>query len=426
MNGETLGEDPEESAAAVRWLSTHGVGQARLRSLREAFGGALEALAAEPSGISEVLRIPSDEARRIRDQARRSCVDRVLAGIRACGGGMLLGGAKGYPQLLLASHDPPALLFTRGKLDAEPEPAVAIVGSRRASAYGRLQASRLAVELAEQGVTIVSGGARGIDAEAHRGALRAGGRTVAVLATGLDCPYPTDHAPLFDAIVEAGGCVLTEQLPGVVARPDLFPRRNRMIAALSLVTVVVEAANRSGALLTARIAVDDLSREAACMPGPVDSPVSEGCHRAIREGWAHLVAGARDVCELLRDARGIAAGASERAESVVARARPEGAPSRVVESRGGPRRGNADARTPAERTMDRGAARPRTEFDCSSDAREVLAAIEAIGGAGHDELELRLGWTIPRIACATLELEVAGLLGRQADGAFAVVGRRCS
>lgn len=425
MNGESVGEDPEESAAALRWLSTHGIGQARLRMLREAFGGAAEALAAESAALSAVLRLSVEEAGRLRDQARRSCIDRARASIGACGGAMLLEGGAGYPQLLLASHDPPALLFARGTLDAEPEPAVAIVGSRRATAYGRLQAARLAVELGEQGITIVSGGARGIDAEAHRGALRAGGRTIAVLATGLDCPYPADHAPLFDAIVEAGGCVLTEQLPGVVARPELFPRRNRMIAALSLVTVVVEAASRSGALLTARIAVDDLSREAACMPGPVDSPVSEGCHRAVREGWAHLVTGARDVCELLREARGIAAGASELAGGADSRARRAGDGVRNAVARGGPGSGGVDDRMRAARAVDRGPVRPQGQPDCSADARVVLAAIEAIGGAGHDELELRLGWAIPRIACATLELEVAGLLGRRTDGAFAVGGRRC-
>ena len=117
-------------------------------------------------------------------------------------------------------------------------------------------------------MTVVSGGARGIDAEAHRGALRAGGRTIAVLATGFAQPYPIEHAQLFETVVAGGGALVTEQPSFVTARPDLFPRRNRVIAALSLVTVVVEAANRSGALLTARIAVDDLSREAACMPGP--------------------------------------------------------------------------------------------------------------------------------------------------------------
>lgn len=302
----------------------------------------------------------------------------------------------GFPQLLLASHDPPAILFAAGELEAEPEAAVAIVGSRRATAYGRLHAGALAVALAERGVTVVSGGARGIDLEAHRGAMRAGGRTIAVLATGCARPYPDEHAELYETIAESGGCTLTEQPPFVLARPDLFPRRNRIIAALSLVTVVVEAAERSGALLTARIAVDDLGREAGCLPGRVDSPTSAGCHRAIREGWAQLVTSAEDVCALLESARSVAHGAVELGSKF---------------------RGGRRPRAPDASPIPVAPKRP-----LSADAAAVLAAIRKERRAGLDELERLLEWPVSRLACATLELEMSGAVGRDAEGAFVACG----
>jgi DNA processing protein len=286
-------------------------------------------------------------------------------------------------------------------LTAAVEPAVAIVGSRRATAYGSLQAGTLAVSLAERGIPVVSGGARGIDAEAHRGALRAGGRTIAVLATGFAQPYPSEHAELFEAVVEAGGALVTEQPSFVTARPDLFPQRNRVIAALALLTVVVEAANRSGALLTARIAVDDLSRDAACMPGPVTSALSAGCHRAIREGWAHLVTGADDVSEIMAGSHPLIVGAREMADRTRA--------DRIRQA------ARAEPKTRASAAEgDRRSGRPQL----SPDADMVSKAVKRLGGAGFDELERELAWTVPRIASAALELELLGLVARDAHGAF--------
>jgi len=369
-----------------------GIGHARLRALRTAFSSACAALKADDAAFAEALGITRSCAARVRSSANAIELDSALAAMRAAKIRTVLEDSPEYPQLLLASHDPPALLLVSGTLDPEPEPAVAIVGSRRATAYGRVHAGALAVALAERGVTVVSGGARGIDAEAHRGALRAGGRTIAVLATGCAHPYPAEHADLFATIAEAGGCTISEQPPFVMARPDLFPRRNRIIAALSLVTIVVEAASRSGALLTARIAVDDLGREAGCVPGPIDSVTSAGCHRAIREGWAQLVTSADDVCELLQAARTVAAGAGEIAQRIAHRDRPRGEPSRE------------EARA------------------FSGDSAEVQSAIRAEHRAGRsaglDELELLLGWPVPRIIRATLELEVAGAIARDAEGAF--------
>lgn len=371
----------DEHDAIERLLRTAGIGHARVRALRAHFGGASAAIEAEPAAFAAAIGVRTDEGARMLSEARRMPLAEDRAFLDRIGARRLLEGEGGYPALLEVMPDPPPMLFVRGRLESEPEAAVAIVGSRRASAYGRLQAGRIAGDLAARGVTVVSGGARGIDAEAHRAAMRAGGRTVAVLATGLSHPYPDEHAPLFDAIVEGGGAILTEQCLDVTARPDLFPRRNRLIAGLALVTVVVEAASRSGALLTARLAVDDLSRTAGCVPGPVDSVTSEGCHRAIREGWAQLVTCADDVCELIEEMRPLAHGAAAAAAPGCAK----DAPMRV---------------------------------EVGGDAAEVLRVIRESGRAGLDELERTLEWTVPRIALATLELERAGLAARDSEGAF--------
>ena len=409
-----------ELDAALRLIAVPGIGVGRLRALRESFGGFAGALAAEPEGIAAALRIDASSAARMmalaRDGVEVSRAERLHAA--GCGASIRMLADLEYPDLLRASPDPPELLFVRGELRALPEPAVAIVGSRRATAYGKLEAGRLAAELAERGVTIVSGGARGIDAEAHRGAMRAGGRTIAVLASGFAHPYPAEHAPLFDAILEAGGAVITEQLSGIEPRPELFPRRNRIIAGLSLVTVVIEAATRSGALLTARIAVDDLSRDAACLPGPVGSALSAGCHKAIREGWASLVTSADDVCELLLAARQLAVGAVEaagRASPPRPRRRGGDAPPKPSD------RASSAAHAARARLPDQPSKEPPASTR-SPDAREAIAVLGRIGPAVIDEIAIELGWEFPRLALALLEVERAGLARRDAHGLYVAKG----
>jgi DNA processing protein len=454
-----------ECAATLRFLAAGGVGPGRVASLQRAFGDLRLALQASATEVAAVLRMREPDATRILNEARAADPATEIARVAALGGRIVTFADPEYPTLLRVAPDPPALLMVRGTLPAEPELCVAIVGSRRATAYGRVQAARIAGELAARGIVIVSGGARGIDAEAHRAALRAGGRTIAVVAAGLSHPYPPEHAPLFDAIVEAGGAVLTEQTTDVMPRAELFPRRNRIVAGISVATVVVEAARRSGALVTARIAVEDLSREVGCVPGSVESVSSEGCHAAIREGWARLVTGAEDVVDMLSDVRALVKGALEARTSKNTGVSPllpsdasrvhgrtaDAASDAVFDQRCvNERRGSSerlrdvarDRRSPQPARDSHGVDPIQTKL--SQDAQALLEWMlgettaqrnnnkRRAGGdqcvgvefrAGLDELEHHLGWSIPRLAAATLSLECAGRIARDPEGAFVLVER---
>ena len=231
-----------------------------------------------------------DAARRWRDTAS------------AAGRRLLILGQPGFPPPLAEIAVPPIALESAGDADLAA-PGVAVVGSRRATPYGIAVAERLAAGLAEAGLMVVSGLARGIDAVAHRAALEAGGRTVAVLGSAHDSLYPPEHRDLARAC-RAAGAVLTEFPPGTRPLPHHFPRRNRIIAGLTLGTLVVEAAERSGSLATARHAVDS-GREVFAVPGPVGSETSAGCHALIRLG-ATLVTGVADILEELGLPSGLA------------------------------------------------------------------------------------------------------------------------
>lgn len=371
------GVDREECDAWIRLALARDIGPRRARVAVDAAGSAAAAIAHGDGWWRELFfsRFP-EVCARVRE-ARAIDLDRVRETAAKHGARVLA-----HPELpvsLRTLDDAPAALWLRGVLPPPEQPSVAVVGSRAATAYGRLQAARFAGELAELGVVIVSGGARGIDAEAHRAALRANGITVAVLGGGFGHLYPPEHAGLFDAIVEGGGAVATEFPCGIVPRPENFPRRNRLVSALSLVVLVVEAAERSGALLTARLAVEDQAREVACIPGPVDSTRSAGCHRAIREGWAQLAHEPRDVAELIVSQRSLAIAnlsrAGDRSSSVIERS--EQLPQRVMcqASRGAtststsPALATQPAMSEEERTVH---ARLREKPWCGEDLAEAL------------------------------------------------------
>ncbi|HEX2111937.1 MAG TPA: DNA-processing protein DprA [Gaiellaceae bacterium] len=205
-------------------------------------------------------------------------------------------GEPGWPPLLEHLHDPPRQLYVRGDPSLLARPAVAIVGARRCSAYGAQVARSLARDLAGTDVTVVSGLARGIDGEAHRGALAAGGPTVAVLGCGIDVDYPARHAELARRIAETGA-IVSEYPPGTEPAPWRFPARNRIVAGLAQATVVVEARERSGALITADFALE-LGREVFAVPGEITASLSTGANRLIRQGAAPLLS-ADDVLEAL-------------------------------------------------------------------------------------------------------------------------------
>jgi DNA processing protein len=202
-----------------------------------------------------------------------------------------------YPPLLQAISDPPLVLFVWGRPESFAGPSLAMVGSRRATPYGIEVCKHLSAELARRGATIVSGLARGIDAVAHRAALEAGGRTIAVLGSGLNVIYPKEHRPLAERIAETA-CVVSELPPDSPPLPGHFPMRNRIVSGLALGTVVIEAAERSGSLISARLAAEE-NREVFAVPGPINSPTSEGAHRLIQDG-AKLVRRVEDIIEELR------------------------------------------------------------------------------------------------------------------------------
>ncbi len=239
-----------------------------------------------PAAAAALVAARPSLHRRARDEVERA----ALAGIR-----ILARPDPDYPAEAGLLDDPPPVLYRKGNLPAGV-PRIAVVGARRATAYGRRVATALSADLADRGVEVLSGGARGIDTCAHLGALERNGRSVAVLGSGVLRPYPEENEALFERIAHEG-CLLSEFPLDTGPRPEHFPRRNRLIAALAAAVVVVEAAERSGSLITARHALD-LGREVLAVPGPVHSEQSEGCHRLIRDGAA-LVRRAEDVIDEL-------------------------------------------------------------------------------------------------------------------------------
>ena len=270
-------------------LAAHGSAEAAVDALRRDGAAAIPPLPWLAAGRAQAL---ADAVAAVDADAERTAMAGI--GLRA-----IVLGDDDYPPLLSPVPLPPILLWVRGDPGACARDAVAVVGARRATAYGEGQAARFAGAFAAAGLAVVSGGARGIDAAAHRAALRAGGATVAVLGAGLGEPYPPEHVGLFESIVEGGGLLLSEfptRFPPLAAN---FPRRNRIISGLSLTVVVVEAGLASGALVTARHAIDDHQREPCAVPGPVDSPRSAGCNAAIRDGWAQCVLDPGDVLAMV-------------------------------------------------------------------------------------------------------------------------------
>jgi DNA processing protein len=301
-----------------------------------------------------------------------------------------------YPEPLRNIPDPPTVLYVDGELESTDALAVAIVGSRHATLYGIRVARMLAEELSLLGFTIVSGMARGIDRVAHEGALAAGGRTLAVLGCGLDVAYPSDHTEL-RAQVAAAGAVLTELPLGSPPLAAHFPRRNRILSGLSLGVVVVEAAEGSGSLITAKLAAEQ-GREVFAVPGHIDAPTSRGTHALLKQG-AKLTETVDDILEELvpqiqRQTCDTAAAGSSSNDGVHAFARPEARSARRIA------------------THPTGTA--RTEIDLSSDELKVYAAV-AREPRTIDEVTDQSALTSSTVTCALLALELKDAI-RQTAG----------
>lgn len=357
---------------SLRLVRTDGVGPVTFRRLLHRFhtlAAAIDALPelARAGGRAQAPVVPS-----------KADAEREIAALRKLGGKFLVLGQPDYPELLSLLDDAPPIIAVLGDPSVLADRAVALVGSRNASVNGQRMAENLAAELAGAGIVVVSGMARGVDAAAHQGALRHG-RTVAVVAGGIDLPYPTEHADLQRQIA-AGGAVVAEAPLGTAPIARHFPRRNRIIAGLSLGVVVVEAAPRSGSLITARMAQEN-GREIFAVPGSPLDPRARGANDLIRQG-AHLTEGLADILDNLPDH-----------------------PSR-----------QGIARAPMfARPRQDGMAEPAQPFDSgdfsaaeAAQAREKILAQLGSAPTAVDDLVRRCQFSAPAVMAALLELEIAG------------------
>jgi len=355
----------------LRPIRSENVGPRTFRALLNHYGGARAALEALPDlarrgGASRPIRVASAEE-----------AERELQAVRRLGINLIALGEPEYPRNLQAIDDAPPLLAVRGRLAPLAAPAVAMVGSRNASAAGMTIAERLARDLGDAGFIVVSGLARGIDAAAHRGSLARG--TIAVLAGGHDRPYPPEHVDLLEAIV-AHGAVVSEMPLGWTPRGRDFPRRNRLIAGLVFGVVVVEAARRSGSLITARHALD-YGREVFAVPGSPLDPRAEGTNELLKQG-ATLVSSAQDVIAAL--------------SSMIDR--------------------------PPERPMEEPASiAPQVAIAPDGDAQRSITQLLGPTPVAIDDLIRWSGAPTPVVLTALLELELAGRLTRQAGGRVALL-----
>jgi DNA processing protein len=296
--GKVVHEDP---AATLSLFNAPGVGSARFRALLGAFGSPSEALKAGERALKNVPGVDAVTAASIHTAGQNGEGAKLVDLLEKCGGQIVCIWDEDYPRRLKEIHDPPALLFVRGELPRTDEPCVAIVGTRNPSMYGIKQAHVIASDLASAGIVVASGMARGVDSSAHEGALQAKGRTYAVFGCGIDVIYPSENKSLAEKII-ASGALISEFLPGTPPDPGLFPRRNRIISGMSLGVLVVQGSETSGAMITARCALEQ-NREVFALPGSVEDRRSRGPHQLLRDGAA-LVESAQDILKEFGAGRG--------------------------------------------------------------------------------------------------------------------------
>ena len=294
---------PSDLLAWLSLLSVPGLGPSAYATMLARFGSPERILSASVMSLCRLAGIRAEVARAVHREHNTAWARDQLTRASDSGVQIITLQDPNYPRVLKEVYAPPPVLFTKGEIEALSAPGVAIVGSRAFTPYGRTTAHRLAGELARRGFAVTSGMATGIDTHAHLGALEQSGLTIAVLGSGLDRVYPVQNASLFESI-PSSGAVLSEFPMGTGPEPHNFPRRNRVISGLSLGVVVVEAGERSGALITARHALEQ-NRDVFAVPGPIHSGRSTGTHALLKEG-AILVQSVHDIlAELPSTARPI-------------------------------------------------------------------------------------------------------------------------
>ncbi|WP_244916772.1 DNA-processing protein DprA [Pandoraea apista] len=417
-DGKQVGADPTEIKDWLRLCHTPGVPPAATRRLLTVFGLPDAVFRASRSDLSRVL--PHDLVARLlapvgTDLA--ALIARTLDWARRPGCTVVTLSEAAYPRALLALGDAPPLLYCRGDIglpNRAGDRAVALVGSRRATPQGRDNARHFARVLGGAGVTVVSGLAAGIDAAAHEGALETAGRTCAVVGTGADIVYPARHGALAERIAERG--LLLSAFPiGTPPRPDHFPRRNRLIAALARCTVVVEAATQSGSLITARLA-GELGRDVLAIPGSIHAPQSRGCHTLIRDG-ATLATSPDDVFEAL--------GMAPPAATINAHPQGDGLSPRAGKQRHAlPSPRSAIVADGLSDTSDGNALSvPTVHVTVTSPASMpagTTAILEALGydPVSADTLCARTGMGVPEVLAHLSTLELHGRIARLPGGRF--------
>ncbi len=280
------------------WLglkAVHGIGNVAFRRLLEHFDSPEAALNASPGSLAVVRGMTPPVVEAIKSGAWRRFAEEECRRLEVSGARLVNYLSADYPKSLFEIPDPPPFLYVKGELRSR-ELAIAIVGSRRATSYGLLTTGKLAEALAGHGVCVVSGMARGVDTAAHKGALQAGGRSIGVLGCGVDTVYPPENRALFEKMAEKG-CLVSEFPLGTLPLAENFPRRNRIISGLSRGVLVVEAAEKSGSLITAQYALDH-GRDVYAVPGNISFATSRGCNRLIKQG-AKLVDCVEDILEEL-------------------------------------------------------------------------------------------------------------------------------
>ncbi|WP_306714646.1 DNA-processing protein DprA [Burkholderia dolosa] len=401
--------NPATLRAWLQFAHAPGLSPVVLQMLLDAFGSPTALLRASDEAIAAVASPAAARAVRASERSDLdACTDAALAWLDAPGNAIVTLGDPAYPPRLRDLHDPPPLLYVKGRLDLLHARSVAIVGSRHATPQGLADATHFARTLSDAGLAIVSGLALGIDGAAHRGGLDGRASTIAVIATGADLVYPARHRALAHEVA-ARGAIVSEWPLGTPARASHFPQRNRLIAALAVGVLVVEAAPRSGSLITARLA-NELGRDVFAIPGSIHAPLAQGCHALIRDG-AKLTATPLDVLEEYGLGEAVARGECARSNEG---ANPNNA-NRTVGTAPVSGEGKPAPTVSPNACAAPDAAQPPA---CTPSERAVLAAL-GYGPVTYEWLAEHSGLSDDELHRALLALELAGRVASVAGGRFA-------